>query len=139
MYPKRIIIIATNGLLAFICFHAAGLESQFEKVQQDNFGVPYDLHSIMQYEEGDFAVSGKKSMESKANPGERLGAISHYDSLDVLKINRMYGCDKPLRKLSFLCTGGGGGGGGGGDGGWGGVGIKVTIQNMENFPKKIRF
>lgn len=73
-----------------------GLESQFEKVQQDNFGVPYDLHSIMQYEEGDFAVSGKKSMESKANPGERLGAISHYDSLDVLKINRMYGCDKPL-------------------------------------------
>ena len=90
------------------CRTWAGYSSQFEIRSQNNFGYPYDKHSIMQYRNTAF---GKKqsdgtkatTMESRSDPSESLGAVSHMDANDLEKINAYYECSNaPSCKLR--CT-----------------------------------
>ncbi|XP_020620509.1 astacin-like [Orbicella faveolata] len=74
-----------------------GYSSEFDMRSQNNFGYSYDKHSIMQYKNTAF---GKKqsdgtdatTMESKSDPSETLGAVSHMDANDLEKINSYYEC-----------------------------------------------
>ena len=46
-----------------------------------------------------------KTMESRSDPSETLGAASHMDANDLGKINAFYECSNaPTCKLSYLST-----------------------------------
>ena len=95
------------SLLIFLSllYSWAGYSSQFEIRSQNNFGYPYDKHSIMQYKKTAFGKTlsdGTKAttMESRSDPSETLGAVSHMDANDLEKINAYYECSNaPSCKL----------------------------------------
>ncbi|XP_067042881.1 zinc metalloproteinase nas-13-like [Acropora muricata] len=83
----------------FISIHEENIQlvfsKQFDIIGSQNLLPPYndyDEHSIMQYNEFAFSkeYGVKKTMEAK--DGKKLGQASHMDAIDIMKINKFYGC-----------------------------------------------
>ncbi|XP_031334747.1 zinc metalloproteinase nas-4-like [Photinus pyralis] len=67
----------------------------FEKFSPDyvtSFGAPYDVCSIMHYDECSFSVNGKKTLLPKEPPNCTMGFINELSPIDRLKVNLMYNC-----------------------------------------------
>ncbi|XP_022780096.1 zinc metalloproteinase nas-1-like isoform X4 [Stylophora pistillata] len=73
-------------------------KTEFKKRIQNNQGFPYDLNSIMQYDTHTFSKNGKHTMEAKTNPNHKLGSTSHFDAMDLEKINALYCNEKKVFK-----------------------------------------
>ncbi|XP_054879570.1 hatching enzyme 1.2-like isoform X2 [Poeciliopsis prolifica] len=69
-----------------------GNEHNFEKVQTNNLGTPYDFNSIMHYSKTAFSRNGQPTLLSKANPSLNFGRASSMSVNDIARINRLYGC-----------------------------------------------
>ncbi|XP_054882706.1 hatching enzyme 1.2-like isoform X1 [Poeciliopsis prolifica] len=69
-----------------------GNEHNFEKVQTNNLGTPYDFNSIMHYSKTAFSRNGQPTLLSKANPSLNFGRASSMSANDIARINRLYGC-----------------------------------------------
>ncbi|NP_001088112.1 uncharacterized protein LOC494813 precursor [Xenopus laevis] len=66
----------------------------FDKADTNNLGVVYDYSSIMHYGSNAFSnTSGENTIVPHPNPNVTLGQSYGLSNLDVLKINRLYGCD----------------------------------------------
>ncbi|XP_026195431.1 high choriolytic enzyme 1-like [Anabas testudineus] len=67
-------------------------ESNFEKVQTNNLGTPYDFNSVMQYSNYAFSKNGLPTITAKSNPNLPLGCATHISSNDIARVNRLYQC-----------------------------------------------
>ncbi|XP_033931648.1 zinc metalloproteinase nas-14-like [Pseudochaenichthys georgianus] len=68
-----------------------GKRSNFEVKQGDTQNLPYDLNSIMYYEEYYFSQDGSPTVLSKTS-GVQIGQRTHLSELDVLRLNSLYHC-----------------------------------------------
>lgn len=62
-----------------------------------NFGLPYDFISIMHYRSGDFSQHrGQTTIKAKDEKGfgSLMGEMLELSRSDILKINKMYGCNE---------------------------------------------
>ncbi len=66
--------------------------------------LPYDIHSVMHYEEYAFSVNGNKTIRAKN--GQKLGCIQTGmkcpTDLDIEKINVVYNCPKKSEEKSII-------------------------------------
>jgi len=66
--------------------------------------LPYDIHSVMHYEENAFSVNGL--MTIRAKNGQKLGCtqtgMKCPTDLDIEKINVVYNCPKKSEKKSII-------------------------------------
>ncbi|XP_044732999.1 zinc metalloproteinase nas-13-like [Chrysoperla carnea] len=72
-----------------------GKEHNFEKYGRDtitNFDVTYDYGSVLHYGPYAFSKNGKKTIKV-LRPFASIGQRKGFSEEDVLKLNRMYGCD----------------------------------------------
>ncbi|XP_018415222.1 PREDICTED: astacin-like metalloendopeptidase [Nanorana parkeri] len=69
-------------------------ERNFYKMSTQNLGMPYDYLSVLHY--GKFAFAndaGKPTLEPIGDPKAAIGQRVGLSSLDVVKINKLYGCN----------------------------------------------
>ncbi|KAM4744337.1 high choriolytic enzyme 1-like [Anableps anableps] len=69
-----------------------GREHNFEKVQTNNLGTPYDFNSVMHYSKYAFSRNGQPTILSKANPSLDFGKASSMSANDIARINKLYRC-----------------------------------------------
>ncbi|KAE8606505.1 hypothetical protein XENTR_v10010761 [Xenopus tropicalis] len=73
----------------------------FDKISTNNLGVDYDYSSILHYAGNAFSnTSGQNTIVPHPNPNVPIGQSYGLSNLDVLKINRLYGCDECSTLLS---------------------------------------
>ncbi|OCT83755.1 embryonic protein UVS.2-like [Xenopus laevis] len=66
----------------------------FNKMDTNNLGTPYDYQSVMHYPPWAFSnTSGENTIVAKPNPNVTMGQGNSMTSLDIIKINRLYKCD----------------------------------------------
>ncbi|XP_077317105.1 hatching enzyme 1.2-like [Lithobates pipiens] len=69
-------------------------ERNFYKMSTQNLGMPYDYLSVLHY--GKFAFTndaGKPTLEPVGDPHVAIGQRVGLSSLDVVKMNKLYGCN----------------------------------------------
>lgn len=75
---------------------AVGSEGNFQTrsaTQISNFGVPYDVGSVMHYSSTAFSGNGQDTMTAISNPfGRVMGQRVEATPEDLLRINKMYNC-----------------------------------------------
>uniref|UniRef100_T1GKM2 Metalloendopeptidase n=1 Tax=Megaselia scalaris TaxID=36166 RepID=T1GKM2_MEGSC len=74
----------------------SGHEHNFKKYSSSkvtNFGLQYDYESIMHYGPYTFSVNGEPTIVAKQEGAENMGQRFGLSKSDVLKINRLYGCN----------------------------------------------
>ncbi|XP_008404244.1 high choriolytic enzyme 1-like [Poecilia reticulata] len=69
-----------------------GNEKNFDKVQTNNLGTPYDFNSVMHYNKYGFSKNGQPTLLSKANPSLDFGRATSMSANDIARINKLYGC-----------------------------------------------
>lgn len=71
-----------------------GLEYAFRKIETNNLGTPYDYSSVMQYGRYAFSKNRKPTIIPIPNSNVEIGRSKQMSRLDILRINRLYGCGK---------------------------------------------
>ncbi|XP_061466832.1 astacin-like metalloendopeptidase isoform X2 [Rhineura floridana] len=72
----------------------AGEQGNFEKVNSNNLGLPYDYGSVMHYGPYDFSnAAGKPTIVPTPNASVLIGQRVGLSNLDVKKINMLYSCN----------------------------------------------
>uniref|UniRef100_A0A3B3V572 Metalloendopeptidase n=1 Tax=Poecilia latipinna TaxID=48699 RepID=A0A3B3V572_9TELE len=71
-----------------------GYEHNFEKIQTNNLGTPYDFNSVMHYTKYAFSKNGQPTLLSKANPSLDFGRATSMSANDIARINKLYGCSE---------------------------------------------
>ncbi|KAI1717220.1 astacin (Peptidase family m12A) domain-containing protein [Ditylenchus destructor] len=75
-----------------------GMDSQFDIVSsaiQDNLGEDYDYRSIMHYGSTAFSRNGRNTIEAVIDGfSEIIGTATDLSDLDVIKISKLYRCEK---------------------------------------------
>ncbi|XP_071345661.1 high choriolytic enzyme 1-like isoform X2 [Trachinotus anak] len=69
-----------------------GTESNFQKVQTNNLGTPYDFNSVMHYSKFAFSKNGKPTIIAKSDPDLDFGRASSMSANDIARVNRLYEC-----------------------------------------------
>uniref|UniRef100_A0A3Q1IW60 Metalloendopeptidase n=1 Tax=Anabas testudineus TaxID=64144 RepID=A0A3Q1IW60_ANATE len=69
-----------------------GYESNFDKVQTNNLGTPYDFQSVMHYPNNAFSQNGQPTITAKSDPNLVLGGAAQMSSNDIARVNRLYQC-----------------------------------------------
>ncbi|XP_047234225.1 high choriolytic enzyme 1-like isoform X2 [Girardinichthys multiradiatus] len=69
-----------------------GKEHNFEKVQTNNLGTPYDFNSVMHYTKFAFSRNRRPTILSIANPNLDFGRATTMSVNDINRIKRLYGC-----------------------------------------------
>ncbi|KAM9859229.1 high choriolytic enzyme 1-like [Aulostomus maculatus] len=68
----------------------AGLESQFEKLNTNNLGSPYDFNSVMQYSNKAFSKNGQPTLVAKSDPSLVFGYAPEMSANDIARVNSVY-------------------------------------------------
>ncbi|XP_067901951.1 low choriolytic enzyme-like [Heterodontus francisci] len=66
----------------------------FNLLDTNNLGVTYDYGSIMHYGRGSFSKNGKDVLIPIPDPHVQIGQYHGLSTKDVIKVNRLYNCDK---------------------------------------------
>jgi hypothetical protein len=66
------------------------LISQFNIIEGENFGYPYDYDSIMQYPPWAFSANGQDTIEAYPDPSVPIGPYAYVSAVDGLQVNEMY-------------------------------------------------
>lgn len=77
---------------------APGKEKNFNSYSHDHIddlGYPYDLKSIMHYDNKAFSINGRDTLEKMGDPLFRFGRQQKMSSLDVKQIQALYKCKQP--------------------------------------------
>ncbi|XP_071345662.1 low choriolytic enzyme-like [Trachinotus anak] len=69
-----------------------GTESNFQKVQTNNLGTPYDFNSVMHYGKFAFSKNGNPTIIAKSDPDLPLGTATSLSANDIARVNRLYEC-----------------------------------------------
>ncbi|XP_036375467.1 low choriolytic enzyme-like [Megalops cyprinoides] len=69
-------------------------QHNFNKVNTNNLGTPYDYNSVMQYERYAFSKNGKPTMIPKPNENVEIGKAKKMSPNDILRVNKLYECSK---------------------------------------------
>ncbi|RXM33299.1 High choriolytic enzyme 1 [Acipenser ruthenus] len=89
-----------------------GMEYNFNRVNTNNLGTPYDYGSVMHYGrqvflQYAFSSNGKPTIVPKPDPNVSIGRATQFSQTDIERINRLYNCSMccPLNELffRFLC------------------------------------
>ncbi|XP_031169724.1 astacin-like metalloprotease toxin 5 isoform X2 [Sander lucioperca] len=70
-----------------------GRENNFMVKNGDTQNLPYDPESIMHYGQYFFSVDGSPTVLSRQKEVV-IGQRTHLSNLDILKLNKLYGCEK---------------------------------------------
>uniref|UniRef100_A0A087XXS8 Metalloendopeptidase n=1 Tax=Poecilia formosa TaxID=48698 RepID=A0A087XXS8_POEFO len=70
-----------------------GKEHNFDKVETNNLGTPYDFSSIMEYDNKAFSKNGKDTIVSRKNPNLKFGHAAKMSRNDIARINKLYKCN----------------------------------------------
>lgn len=76
-------------------------KDQFKKYSSglvDNFGLPYNLHSVMHFSAHTFSANGNVTITSKSGSRD-IGNAGTLTQLDVELTNRLYNCSSYNGKL----------------------------------------
>uniref|UniRef100_A0A914WQ68 Metalloendopeptidase n=1 Tax=Plectus sambesii TaxID=2011161 RepID=A0A914WQ68_9BILA len=90
----------------------AGMEGQFDKAtpaEMNLYSVPYDYGSVMHYSSDAFAIDSSIPVLIAADPryNQIMGQRGGPSFLDVLTMNRHYGCDALCASFTTVCQNGG--------------------------------
>ncbi|XP_074515863.1 low choriolytic enzyme-like isoform X2 [Sebastes fasciatus] len=69
-----------------------GQERNFDKVQTNNLGTPYDYNSVMQYGRFAFSRNRQPTIVPIPNPNAVIGEATEMSANDILRVNRLYRC-----------------------------------------------
>ncbi|XP_029985539.1 low choriolytic enzyme-like [Sphaeramia orbicularis] len=86
-----------------------GLENQFDKVQTNNLGTPYDYNSVMHYGRFAFSKNRQPTILPIPDPSVPIGRATEMSANDILRVNRLYACNstssnhhpKPVQRTVF--------------------------------------
>ncbi|XP_037615700.1 high choriolytic enzyme 1-like isoform X2 [Sebastes umbrosus] len=67
-----------------------GLEYNFDKVETNNLGTPYDYNSVMQYERYAFSKNFEPTIVPIPDPNVAIGEATEMSANDILRVNRLY-------------------------------------------------
>ncbi|MBN3272215.1 HCE1 enzyme, partial [Polyodon spathula] len=73
-----------------------GMEYNFNRVNTNNLGTPYDYDSVMHYGRYAFSSNGRPTIVPKPNPNVSIGRATQFSQTDIERINRLYNCKKYL-------------------------------------------
>ncbi|KAJ8271525.1 hypothetical protein COCON_G00103840 [Conger conger] len=71
-----------------------GMEHNFNKINTNNLGTPYDYGSVMHYGRYAFSRNRQPTIVPIPNSNVQIGRATQMSSNDILRINRLYGCRK---------------------------------------------
>ncbi|XP_069823912.1 hatching enzyme 1.2-like [Dendropsophus ebraccatus] len=72
----------------------SGYSDNFEKLNTNNLGMPYDYSSVMHYDKYAFTTAYYlQTIQPLLNTSERIGQRLGLSNLDVAKINKLYNCN----------------------------------------------
>lgn len=80
------------------------LEKRTDEEKLTDFGVGYDMESLLHYPPGAFSINGKNTIEviDKQLFNGVMGQREKLSPKDILRIRRMYECDKNGEALSVI-------------------------------------
>ncbi|XP_015214709.1 hatching enzyme 1.2-like isoform X2 [Lepisosteus oculatus] len=70
--------------------------SNFERYKTNNMDSPYDYSSIMHFGKYAYSEDGDPTILAKSNPAIQIGQRFGPSAVDIMKINKLYKCDKDL-------------------------------------------
>ncbi|MBN3303738.1 HCE1 enzyme, partial [Amia calva] len=73
-----------------------GQEHNFNKINTNNLGTPYDYGSVMHYSRFAFSGNGRATIEPIPDPNVSIGRAREMSPIDIARINRLYECSKGL-------------------------------------------
>ncbi|KAK1161799.1 high choriolytic enzyme 1-like [Acipenser oxyrinchus oxyrinchus] len=73
-----------------------GMEYNFNRVNTNNLGTPYDYGSVMHYGRNAFSSNGRPTIVPKPDPNVSIGRATQFSQMDIERINRLYNCKKYL-------------------------------------------
>ncbi|XP_074515858.1 low choriolytic enzyme-like isoform X1 [Sebastes fasciatus] len=76
-----------------------GQERNFDKVQTNNLGTPYDYNSVMQYGRFAFSRNRQPTIVPIPNPNAVIGEATEMSANDILRVNRLYRCNRSASTL----------------------------------------
>ncbi|KAG5849135.1 hypothetical protein ANANG_G00106790 [Anguilla anguilla] len=68
----------------------------FKKIQTNNLGTPYDYSSVMHYGRYAFSKNREPTIIPIPNSNVEIGRRKQMSRLDILRINKLYGCGKSM-------------------------------------------
>ncbi|XP_037547899.1 astacin-like metalloendopeptidase [Nematolebias whitei] len=70
-----------------------GMEKNFNKLNGQTFGIPYDYTSIMHYGSNYFSQNGKDTIIPKRDDVHEMGQREKLMNSDIERVRFLYGCD----------------------------------------------
>ncbi|XP_053179571.1 high choriolytic enzyme 1-like [Scomber japonicus] len=70
----------------------SGMQHNFNKVQTNNLGTPYDFNSVMHYSNYAFSRNGRPTIVARSNPNLSFGHARALSRNDIARVNRLYRC-----------------------------------------------
>ncbi|XP_061101340.1 high choriolytic enzyme 1-like [Conger conger] len=70
----------------------SGMEHNFNKIDTNNLGTPYDYGSVMQYHRFAFSKNNEPTMVPIPDNNVEIGAATQMSYNDIARINRLYQC-----------------------------------------------
>lgn len=64
----------------------------------DSLNEPYDLFSIMHYDNKAFSGNGQDTMQSRTNPYLRFGRVRSLSIVDIKQLTKLYNCSPHSRQ-----------------------------------------
>ncbi|XP_005747702.1 high choriolytic enzyme 1-like [Pundamilia nyererei] len=69
-----------------------GMEHNFDKINTLNQGTPYDYGSVMHYHKYAFSKNNQPTLVAIPNSNVEFGYATEMSQMDILRLNRLYGC-----------------------------------------------
>ncbi|KAJ8412873.1 hypothetical protein AAFF_G00104550 [Aldrovandia affinis] len=70
----------------------SGMEHNFNRINTNNQGTPYDYNSVMQYHRYAFSRNNQPTMVPIPNSNVEIGTATEMSYNDIMRINRLYQC-----------------------------------------------
>ncbi|XP_062405956.1 hatching enzyme 1.2-like isoform X1 [Sardina pilchardus] len=71
-----------------------GQAYNFNKINTNNLGTPYDYGSVMHYGRYAFSANRQPTIVPYPNANVQIGRATQMSRMDILRVNRLYGCKK---------------------------------------------
>ncbi|XP_041132054.1 high choriolytic enzyme 1-like [Polyodon spathula] len=69
-----------------------GMEYNFNRVNTNNLGTPYDYGSVMHYGRYAFSRNGRPTIQPIPDPNVSIGRATEFSQMDIERVNRLYNC-----------------------------------------------